>query len=169
MRDRVLFVEGGPPNFREMFQVFLRPIFSAVDTQTAVLVSTTKAWISAPDAQTSTFPGIHRCFGSPARRPIFPWAPVTKTSVSASSVQKTFGHKWRLDTKKQLFLQECWRSRAHTARYCDTIAAVPHIARSFFREVSSIPKWRDTPPWYLVSHRHICAIPHFATCRATIV
>ena len=25
------------------------------------------------------------------------------------------------------------------------------------------------PPWYLVSHRHICAIPHFATYRAIIV
>ena len=25
------------------------------------------------------------------------------------------------------------------------------------------------PPWYLVSHRHVCAIPHFATYRAIIV
>ena len=25
------------------------------------------------------------------------------------------------------------------------------------------------PPWYLVLHRHICAIPHFATYRAIIV
>ena len=25
------------------------------------------------------------------------------------------------------------------------------------------------PPWCLVSHRHICAIPHFATYRAIIV
>ena len=24
------------------------------------------------------------------------------------------------------------------------------------------------PPWHLVSHRHICAIPHFATYRAII-
>ena len=38
-----------------------------------------------------------------------------------------------------------------------------------FREVSSSPKWCDTPPWYLVSHRHICAIPHFATYCAVIV
>ena len=36
-------------------------------------------------------------------------------------------------------------------------------------EVSTPPKWRDTPPWYLVSHKHICAIPHFATYRAIIV
>ena len=57
----------------------------------------------------------------------------------------------------------------HIARCCDTIAAIPHIARYFFREVSTPPKWCDTPPWHLVSHRHICAIPHFATCRATIV
>ena len=28
---------------------------------------------------------------------------------------------------------------------------------------------RYPPPWYLVSHRHICAIPHFATYRAMIV
>ena len=25
------------------------------------------------------------------------------------------------------------------------------------------------PPWYLVSHRHTCAVPHFATYRAIIV
>ena len=25
------------------------------------------------------------------------------------------------------------------------------------------------PPWYLVLHRHICAIPHFATYRAIVV
>ena len=50
-----------------------------------------------------------------------------------------------------------------------TIAAIPHIARYFFREVSTPPKWCDTPPWHLVSHRHICAIPHFATYRAIIV
>ena len=57
----------------------------------------------------------------------------------------------------------------HIARYCDTIAAMPHTARYFFREVSTPPKWCETPPWYLVSHRHICAIPHFATYRAIIV
>ena len=38
-----------------------------------------------------------------------------------------------------------------------------------FGEVSTPPKWCDTPPWYLVSHKHICAIPHFATYRAIIV
>ena len=37
------------------------------------------------------------------------------------------------------------------------------------REVSTPPKWCDTPPWYLILHRHICAIPHFATYRAIIV
>ena len=25
------------------------------------------------------------------------------------------------------------------------------------------------PPWHFVSNRHICAVPHFATCRAIIV
>ena len=55
-----------------------------------------------------------------------------------------------------------------TLRYyrCDT----PHIAGCFFREVSTPPIWCDTPPpLYLVSHRHICAIPHFATYRVIIV
>ena len=38
--------------FREKIQISLRRFqsFSAVDAQTAVLVSTAKAWISAPDA-----------------------------------------------------------------------------------------------------------------------
>ena len=54
-------------------------------------------------------------------------------------------------------------------RYCDTIAAIPRIARYFLRQVSTPPKWCDTPLWYLVSHRGICAIPHFATYRAIIV
>ena len=57
----------------------------------------------------------------------------------------------------------------HIARYCDTVAAIPHIARYFLREVSTPPKWCDTPPWYLSLHRHICAIPHFATYRSIIV
>ena len=43
------------------------------------------------------------------------------------------------------------------------------ISRDTFWEVSTLPKWCDTPPWYLVSHRHICAIPHFATYRVIIV
>ena len=47
---------------------------------------------------------------------------------------------------------------------CDT----PYRA-ILFQGKSTPPKWCDTPPWYLVSHRHICAIPHFATYRAIIV
>ena len=47
---------------------------------------------------------------------------------------------------------------------CDT----PYRA-ILFKEVSTPPKWCDTPPWELVSHRHISAIPHFATYRAIIV
>ena len=46
---------------------------------------------------------------------------------------------------------------------------MPHIARYFLRDASTPPKWCDTPPWYLVLRRHICAIPHFATYRAIIV
>ena len=58
-------------------------------------------------------------------------------------------------------------------RYCDTIAAIPHIARYFLREVSASPKRCDTPrlvlsftqthpcdtPFCNVS-RDNCAIPH---------
>ena len=58
--------------------------------------------------------------------------------------------------------------RAMRATKCGTIAAIPHIARDFSREVSTLPKWCDTPPWFSVSHRHISAIPHFATYRAMI-
>ena len=47
---------------------------------------------------------------------------------------------------------------------CDT----PYRA-ILFQGGCTPPKWCDTPPWYLVSHRHICAIPHFATYRAIIV
>ena len=43
------------------------------------------------------------------------------------------------------------------------------ISRDTLREVSTPPKWCDTPHWYLVLHRHIRAIPHFATYRAIIV
>ena len=57
----------------------------------------------------------------------------------------------------------------HISRYCDAIAAIIHIARYFLREVRALPKLCDTPSWYLVSHRHICAIPHSATYRAIIV
>ena len=45
-------------NFKDKFRVSPRTIlivFSTVDTQTAVLVSTTKAWISAPDIETPIF------------------------------------------------------------------------------------------------------------------
>ena len=50
-----------PLNFREKFLVFPRTIleiFSGVDTQTAVLVSTAEVWISAPDTQTPVFLGF---------------------------------------------------------------------------------------------------------------
>ena len=48
---RFLYRAGAetPQNFREDFLVSLRTILSAVDTQTAVLVSTAKVWISTPD------------------------------------------------------------------------------------------------------------------------
>ena len=63
-------------------------------------------------------------------------------------------------------------SAQHIARWCDTIAAIPDIARYISGRlvaVSTRPKWCDTPPWYLASHRHICAMPHFATHRAIVV
>ena len=63
--------------------------------------------------------------------------------------------------------------RPHIARYCDTIAAIPHIARYFLREASRTPKMVRYPPLVLsftqaylcdtqfcnVS-RENCAIPH---------
>ena len=59
----------------------------------------------------------------------------------------------------------------HIARYCDTIAAMPHIARYLFQGglVGPPNVAIPPPPWYLVSHRHICVIPHFATDRAITV
>ena len=49
---------------------------------------------------------------------------------------------------------------------CDTpYRAIPQS----FREVNTPPKWCNTPHVYLVSHRRICAISHFATYRAVIV
>ena len=44
------------------------------------------------------------------------------------------------------------------------------ISRDTFWRRLALPKnGAITPPWYLVSHRHICAIPHFATYCAIIV
>ena len=54
-----------PPNFRENFWVSLRTIFSAVDTQTAILVSTVEVGISALDTQPPVslgLLGIHHWF-----------------------------------------------------------------------------------------------------------
>ena len=72
-------------------------------------------------------------------------------------------------------VEYCLTEWPHIARYRDTLAAmpslqsIPHIARCFFMEVGTPTKWCGTPPWYLVSHRQICAIPHFAAHRTTIV
>ena len=44
------------------------------------------------------------------------------------------------------------------------------ISRDTFSGKSAFPQnGAIPPPWYLISHRHICAIPHFATYRAIIV
>ena len=56
-----------------------------------------------------------------------------------------------------------WYRGTITERY-----PIPSL-RYLCREVSTHPKWCDTPSWYLVSHRHICAIPNFATYRTIIV
>ena len=50
-----------PPKLSRKIRLSPRTIlenFSAVDTQTAVLVSTAEVWISAPDTQTPTFLGF---------------------------------------------------------------------------------------------------------------
>ena len=87
-----------PLNFREKFRVSPRTIlenFSAVDTQTAVLVSTAEVWISAPDTQTPIFlgfPGIHSWLWFFCRETkifgYFPEVPVTKIRVSAPAPYK---------------------------------------------------------------------------------
>ena len=44
------------------------------------------------------------------------------------------------------------------------------ISRDTFSGRVALPQNGAIPPlWHLVSHRHICAIPHFATYRAIIV
>ena len=49
---------------------------------------------------------------------------------------------------------------------CDT----PYRAMLFKGGLHSPKMVRYPPPlWYLIFHRHICAIPHFATYRARIV
>ena len=53
--------------------------------------------------------------------------------------------------------------------YCDTIAAIPHIGDTFSGRLALPQNGAIPSPWFLVSHRHICAIPHFATYRAIIV
>ena len=40
---------------------------------------------------------------------------------------------------------------------------------TFSGRSAALPNWCDTLHWYLVSHTHICAIPHFATYRSIIV
>ena len=87
-----------PLNFREKFRVSPANIletFSAVDTQTAVLVSTAEVWISAPDTQTPIFlgfAGIHSWLWFLCRETkIFgylPEVPVTKIRVSAPGLYK---------------------------------------------------------------------------------
>ena len=86
-----------PINFREEFRVSPRMVlkhFSAVDTQSAVPVSTAEVWISARDTQTSIFLGFwytqlnlvflpgDKIFG------YFPEVTVTKIRVSARAPHK---------------------------------------------------------------------------------
>ena len=47
----------------------------------------------------------------------------------------------------------------HIARYCGTIAAIPHIARYLFREVSSSTRWCDTPLVLSFTQAHLCNTP----------
>ena len=57
-----LALRDPPPQTFEKIPSFPGMIFLAVDTQTLVLVSTAKVWISAPDDQISVvldFLGIH--------------------------------------------------------------------------------------------------------------
>ena len=45
------------------------------------------------------------------------------------------------------------------------IVAIPHIARYFFREVSTSPIWCDTPPCHLVQQAHLCDTPFCSISR----
>ena len=106
-----------PLNFREKFRVSPRNIlehFSAVDTQTAVLVSTAEVWISAPDTQIPIFlgfPGTHSrlwffCRETKTFR-YFPEVPVTKIRVSAPGPYKN-----------PTVIEEYRRSLLPSAGYC---------------------------------------------------
>ena len=45
----------------------------------------------------------------------------------------------------------------------------PVLRDTFSGRLALPPNGAIPPPWHLVSHKHICAIPHFATYRAIIV
>ena len=87
-----------PLNFWEELRVSPRTIlrtFSAVDNQTAVLVSTAEVWISAPDTQTPSFVGflgIHSWLWNFCRETkLFgycPEVPITRIRVSAPAPYK---------------------------------------------------------------------------------
>ena len=114
-----------PLNFREKFRVSPRmilEIFSAVDTQTAVLVSTAEVWISAPDTQTPIFLGflgIHSWLWFFCRETksfgYFPEVPVTKIRVSAPAPYKN-----PTVTKFQIEFQ-IWISEARKRVLCKRI------------------------------------------------
>ena len=53
--------------------------------------------------------------------------------------------------------------------FTDTRMFLTYRAILFIKGIHRAPKMvRYPPPWYLVLHRHICLIPHFATYRAII-
>ena len=74
-------------------------------------------------------------------------------------------HPKTVPTSHSLFL-----SGPISHKCCVTIAAIPHnIARYLSGRLGAPENGAIPPPWYFVSHRHICARPPFATYRATIV
>ena len=103
---------------------------------------------------------------------IFAWKLVSKQN------SKQVSRKWhRGFTMILIFIRRvCARLPKYHASLVAPYRAIPRYYRCdtpyraiFFQGGQLSPKWCDTPPWYWVSHRHICAIPHFATYRAIIV
>ena len=75
--------------------------------------------------------------------------------------------------KKLVLMRKCMTPLVLSGPISRDIAILSRrypISRDSFSGRLALPQnGAITPPWYLVSHRHICAIPRFATYRAIIV
>ena len=76
----------------------------------------------------------------------------SKKALSSTSLESTFERQGTFGKCRSLQKEE------------NTVSRDTFQGRLAVLQIGAFP-----PPWYLVSHRHICAIPHFATYRAIIV